>query len=169
MSASVTVGYLLGTLAATAATRALYRALIAHRSRTWRLALTIAGLGLGVGPALAGRPAGYVGVIVGGLASASLVADLAEQHGLFSPRRRGRRRRRRPSAPGAPGPLTELDQAAMHLTTLRAAHARVVRAASAGDLYAQHGAATDSARAAGHLRDALAVVLSERGLLDQTP
>jgi len=168
MSASVTVGYLLGALAALAAVRALYGALIARRTRTWKLALTIAGLGWGLGPALAGRPLGYVGVIVGGLASASLVADLAERHGWFSPRPRCRRRRP-PAAPVAPGPLTELDQAALHLTTLRAAHARLVRAANAGDLHAQHTAAADAARAAGHLRDALAVVLQERSLLDHTP
>jgi hypothetical protein len=168
MSASVTVGYLLGALAASAVLRALYGALIARRSLTWKLALTIAGLGWGLGPALAGWALGYVGVIVGGLASASIVADLAEHRGWFSTRPR-RHRRRSPADPETPRPLTELDQAALHLTTLRAAHARLVRAANAGDLHAQHTAATDAARAAGHLRDALAVVLQERSLLDHMP
>jgi hypothetical protein len=57
----------------------------------------------------------------------------------------------------------------VHLTTLRAAHARLVRAASACELHAQHMAATAAARAAGHLRDALAVVLKEPSLLDHMP
>jgi hypothetical protein len=167
MSASVTVGYLLGALAASAVLRALYGALIAHRSRTWKLALTIAGLGLGVGPALAGRSLGYVGVIVGGLASASLVADLAEQRGWFSPRPR-RRRRRTPAAPVGSDPLTELDQAALHLTTVRAALARLDRAAATGDLHGQHAAAADLTTAARQLHDALAVVINERTQLYRT-
>jgi len=95
------------------------------------------------------------------------MSDLAAAHGWFNPRRPRFRRRRLPGGPVSPGPLTELDQAALHLTTVRAAHAQLVAAAAAGDLPAQHQAAAVIAGGARHLRDALAVVLNERNVLDR--
>ena len=171
MNTAVTVGYLLAAIAVWSFARSIHRLVIAHRSPTWKLALTVAGLGLGTGPALAGRPFGYLGVALGGLASASLVADHATAHGRLTPPRP--HRRRRGPGPGGdsaapPGPLTELDQAALHLTTVRATHTRLVKAAAAGDLRGQHRAAQTIGAAARQLRDALAVVLDERDLLDRT-
>lgn len=167
MSASVIVGYALVGLAAWSIARVVHNLLIARRSRAWKLAVTLAGLGLGTGPALDDRPVGHAAVVVGGLASASLLAEMAERRGWSVPRSRPRRRR---STTGAitPGALTELDQAAFHLTAVRAAHARLVQAASIGDLEGQQAAAASISEAAGQLRDALAVVVEERSLLDRS-
>jgi hypothetical protein len=168
MGTSVIVGYALVGLAVWSIARAVHNVLISRRSRAWKLAVTIAGLGLGTGPAIDGRPVGYAAVAAGALASGSLLADVAERRGWSIPRPR---RRSRPSATGAaitPGALTELDQATFHLTSVRAAHARLLRAAADGDVRGQQAAAAAISLAAGQLRDALTVVVKERSLLDRT-
>jgi hypothetical protein len=166
MSASVIVGYALVGLAVWSIARAVHNVLIAHRSRTWQLAVTIAGLGLGTGPAIDGRPIGYAAVAAGALASASLVADAAERGGWSIPRPHVHRRRSAAIAAVTSGALTELDQAAFHLTAVRVAHARLLRAAAIGDLQGAQSAAAAISEAAGQMRDALAVVVEERTLLD---
>jgi hypothetical protein len=168
MSASVIVGYALVGLAVWSIARAVHNLLIARRSRAWRLAITIACLGLGTGPAVDGHTVGYAAGAVGTLASVSLLADVAERDGWSLPRSRPRRHRSAAGAEGPPGPLTELDQAAFHLTAVRAAHLRMLRAAADRDLPGQHAAADAIGVAAGQLRDVLAVVVEERRLLDRS-
>jgi hypothetical protein len=168
MRTSVIVGYALAGLAVWSVARAVHDVLISRRSRVWKLAVTIAGLGLGTGPALDRRLGGYVAVAVGGLASASLLADVAERRGWSIPRLRLRHRRSTTGALVTSGALTELDQAAFHLTSVRAAHDRLLRAAADGDLRGQQAAAAAINSAAGQLRDALAVVVEERSLLDRS-
>jgi hypothetical protein len=165
MSASMAVGYIVGALAVASVARALHGALIARRSRTWKLAVTVTGLGLGVGPALAGRVVGYVLVATGALASASLVAGLAEWA------RRHLAGRWRPQ-PGLDEPpvtavraLTELDQAGVHLEKLRSQHVYLNGAASSDDVRAQLAAASDIATTARRLRDLLEVVARERDVI----
>ena len=170
MSASAAVWYVLAGLAIWSAARALHGALIARRSRTWKLAVTVAGLGLGTAPTLDGRPVGYALVAAGGLASASLMSDVAERRGWFAPRRA--RLRRTDTGPDLAldrhgHGLTELDQAAVHLAALGIEHDRLSRAAATGDLHEQQAAATAIGRAAGQLSNAVAVVIHERALVDR--
>jgi hypothetical protein len=166
MRTSVIVGYALAGLAVWSVVRAVHDVLISRRSRVWKLAVTIAGLGLGTGPALDRRPVGYAAVAIGGLASASLLADVAERRGWSIPRLRRRHRRSTTGALVTSGALTELDQAAFHLTSVRAAHARLLHAASDGDLRGQQAAAVAIASSATQLRDVLGIVIDERSLLD---
>jgi hypothetical protein len=172
MSASAAVWYMLAGLAIWSAARALHGALIVRRSRTWKLAVTVAGLGLGAAPALDRRPVGYALVAAGGLASVSLVSEVAERRGWFAPR--GAHKSQQVTSPelapdryGHGRRLTELDQAAVHLAALGIEHDRLERAAITGDLREQHAAATAIGRVAGQLRSAVAVVIRERALLDR--
>jgi len=165
MSASAAVWYMLAGLAIWSAARAVHGALIGRRSRTWNLAVTVAGLD--------GRLVGYALVAAGGVASASLMSEVVERRGCFAPRRaRIRRMDTRPDlAPdrqGNAGGLTELDQAAVHLAALGIEHDRLARAAATGDLHEQHAAATAVGRAAGQLSNAVAVVIHERALVDRS-
>jgi hypothetical protein len=167
MSASMTVGCVVAALAVISASRALHGALIARRSSTWKLAVTVTGLGLGVGPALEGRAVGYVLVAAGGLASASLAAELVPAARRPTVRRRATRlltERRVVEAGG----LTELDQAAVHLRRLRTDQTRLDAAAASGDVRGQRVAAAELATTACRLRDALEVVVRERDLVGRT-
>ena len=171
MSASAAVWYMLAGLAIWSAARALHGALIARRSRTWKLAVTVAGFGLGTAPALDGRPGGYALVAAGALASASLLSEAAERRGWFAPRRlRNQRHAVDPDlAPdGSADALTELDQAAIHRAALSIQHDRLQRGAAAADLRDQRAAATAIARAAAQLSTALTTVLHERALVDRS-
>jgi hypothetical protein len=87
MSTSTAVWYMLAGLAIWSAARGLHGALIARRSRTWKLAVTVAGLGLGTAPTLDERLVGYALIAAGGLASASLMSEVAERRDWFAPRR----------------------------------------------------------------------------------
>jgi hypothetical protein len=159
----------LAGLAIWSAARGLHGALIARRSRTWKLAVTVAGLGLGTAPTLDHRPVGYALVAVGGLASVSLVSEVVERRSWFAPRARKRQRVASPELAsdryGHVDGLTELDQAAVHLADLGVEHHRLERAAASGDLPALHAAATAIGRVAGQLRNAVAVVIRERALV----
>ena len=172
MSASTAVWYVLAGLAIWSAAGALHGALIVRRSRTWKLALTVAGLGLGTAPTLDRQPVGYALVAAGGLASASLLSDLAERRGWFAPRRAHIWRMETgpdmaPGRQGHAGGLTELDQAAVHLAALGIQHDRLERAAATGDLHEQLAAATAIGRAAGQLSNAVAAVIHERAVVDR--
>ena len=170
MSASTAVWYVLAGLAIWSAARALHGALIARRSRNWKLAVTVAGLGLGTAPALDGRPGGYALVTAGALAAASLLSEVAERRSWFAPRRARNQRRAADLdlAPHGPtGVLTELDQADVHRAALRIQHDRLERASATADLHDQRAAATAIACAAGHLSTALTVVIHERALVDR--
>lgn len=168
MSTSVIVAYALVGIAVWSITRAVHAVLISRRSGAWKLAVAVVGLGLGTVPALDGRPLGYAAVAAGALAATSLLTDIAERRGwsIFRPRLRSRRSATESAV--TPGALTELDQAAFHLTALRAAHARLLRASAADDLLGQLAAAAAISGAAGQLRDAVAVVVEERRLLDRS-
>ena len=61
--------------------------------------------------------------------------------------------------------MTELDQAEAHLAALRLEHDRLERAAATGDLHQQQAAAIAISRIAGHLSNAVAVVIHERTLV----
>jgi hypothetical protein len=168
MSTSMVVAYVLAGLVICSTARAVHNTFIARRSRTWKLAVTVAGLGLGIGPALHNRPWAYLLVVAGGLASASLVAELAEQRAWAPPMRRQDRRPPPPlDSPPADRILTELDQAAAHRDLLRAHLAWLQRAARSGDIPAQRDAANEICTSADLLRDALTVVINERALLDR--
>jgi hypothetical protein len=167
MSASAAVWYMLAGLAIWSATRALHRALIVRRSRTWKLAVTVAGFGLGVGPALDGRIVGYLLVAAGGLASASLLADVGHDRGWPAPRVRRSPRSSTVAAPPSVGAVTELDQAALDQVHLRTSYARLEYAARSRDMGEQWSAAREISATAGRISDALAVVIHERSLLER--
>ena len=167
MSASTAVWYVLAGLAIWSAARALHGALIARRSRTWKLAVTVAGLGLGTAPTLDGRPVGYALVAAGGLGSASLLADLGHDRGWPTPRGRRAPRSATVAAPPSVGPVTELDQAALDQAHLRMSYARLEHAARSRDIGERWSAAREISTTAGRLSDALAVVIYERSLLER--
>jgi hypothetical protein len=167
MSTSTGVAYVLAGLATWSSARVLHRALIARRSRTWKVALTVAGFGLGVGPALDGRIVGYLLVAAGGLASASLLADVGHHRGWPTPRGRRFPRSSTVAAPPSIGAVTELDQAALDQVHLRTSYARLEHAARSRDIGEQWSAAREISATAGRLSDALAVVIHERSLLER--
>jgi hypothetical protein len=170
MSMSTVVWYVLAGLAIWSVIRGLYGILIGRRSVTWKVSVSVAGLGFGAAPALEGRPHGYALVAAGVLASASLISEMVERCGWFAPRR-ARHRQTGPGSKRDAGryghrrPMTELDQAEADLAALRLEHDRLERAATCGDLHEQQAAAIAIGRIAGQLGNAVAVVIHERALV----
>ena len=169
MRPSVICGYLLLAYITWVATRWFYALVIARRSRAWRLIVSVIGLSLGWGPTREGRIVGCVLVALGGVASASLAQEIWSTTEDLRLRRRHKPRGSAPALAGDPslpapvdGPLTELDQAAVHMELLRSYMHYLERAKEADDVHAQHHFAAEVATAAGRLHDALDVVVSER-------
>ena len=169
MRPSVICGYLLLAYVMWVATRWLHGLVIARRCRAWRLIVSVIGLSLGWGPATEGRIVGYVLIALGGVASASLAQEIWPTTEDLRLRRRHKPRGPAPAPAGdaslpAPvdGPLTELDQAAVHMELLRSYMHYLERAREADNVHAQHDFAAEVATTAGRLHDALDVVVSER-------
>jgi hypothetical protein len=169
MRPSVICGYLLLAYATWVAMRWLHALVIARRSRAWRLVVSVIGLSLGWAPATQGRIVGHVLVALGGAASASLAHEIwwKTEDVRLRCRRKPRQFALAPAGDASlpasvDGPLTELDQAALHMELLRSHMHYLERARQANNVHAQHDFAAEVATTASRLHDALDVVVSER-------
>jgi hypothetical protein len=167
MRLSIICGYLLLAYMTYVAGRRLYALAIERRSRAWRAVVGLMGLGLGWTPATDGSAAGYVLIAAGGAASASLPTEAWRK---IDDARAGRRCHNERRRAGATRPLdeppeaalTELDQAAHHMTMLGSYVRRLERASDGDDIEVQQALADDVGAVAQRLHDALEVVVEER-------
>ena len=161
------VGYIAWLLA-----RRVYRFVIGRRSLAWRAIVAVCGASWGWAPAMDGALVGYGLIALAGAATLSLLHDLWER---FRDARSGRRAEDADvNAADNAGlvaelnetPLTELDQAAVHMEMLRSHMHYLERAHRGEHLEAERVFAGEVALSARRLHDALAVVVNERRLLN---